>query len=397
LIHNIQQIAPYLIGFLIIAISADKISDVFKKINLPGITGVLLTGILVGPFFLNLITKEAIHNLGFLNDVALAFIAFAAGTELYLKELRTSVRSITWQTILQTSFTFIISTIGLFYLADYIPFMQEMNVNSKLAVAILAATIFVARSPSSAIAIIREMRAKGPFTQTALGVTVIIDVLVIVLFSVTLTVALSLIRGESFSLLLLVDVALEIILAFGIGYLLGQVLKLLFKLRIRLVFKSIIILLLGFAIIFISHFIKDLSVQYLPFQLHVESLLIAIVASFYITNYTKYKLELHEALEKMATAVYVIFFIYTGASINIEIFIQVWYLALILFFVRLLSMALGGFVGSTITKESNLVKAVSWMPYVTQAGIGIGLATVVSKEFPEWGVSFYTLILSVIV
>ena len=51
--------------------------------------------------------------------------------------------------------------------------------SSRIAVAMLAGAILVARSPSSAIAIVNALRAKGPFPQTALGVTVIMDVVVI--------------------------------------------------------------------------------------------------------------------------------------------------------------------------------------------------------------------------
>ncbi len=58
--------------------------------------------------------------------------------------------------------------------------MSEMDTSSKIAVSILFGTIFVARSPSSAIAVINEMRANGPFTKTVMGVTVLKDVLVII-------------------------------------------------------------------------------------------------------------------------------------------------------------------------------------------------------------------------
>ena len=53
----------------------------------------------------------------------------------------------------------------------------------------MMATIFVARSPASAIAVINEMRAKGSFVQMAMGVTVIKDFLVILLFAICFSVA----------------------------------------------------------------------------------------------------------------------------------------------------------------------------------------------------------------
>ena len=54
-----------------------------------------------------------------------------------------------------------------------IAFMRSMDMGQKVAVALMTAAIFLARSPSSAIALINELRAKGPFVQTALGVTMV--------------------------------------------------------------------------------------------------------------------------------------------------------------------------------------------------------------------------------
>jgi hypothetical protein len=51
--------------------------------------------------------------------------------------------------------------------------MNDMNDTEKIAVALMTSVIFIARSPSSAIALINELGAKGPFVQTALGVTMV--------------------------------------------------------------------------------------------------------------------------------------------------------------------------------------------------------------------------------
>lgn len=61
---------------------------------LPLISGFLLTGIVAGTYVLDLISMEATSNLRFVDEIALGFIAFAAGGELYLKELKTRVKSI---------------------------------------------------------------------------------------------------------------------------------------------------------------------------------------------------------------------------------------------------------------------------------------------------------------
>ena len=91
----------YFFGFVWILFASHYFAKFFKKIRLPLITGFLVTGIVCGPHVLNLIEVEALNKLGFINDISLAFIAFAAGGELYLKEIRSRIKSIIWNTIIQ--------------------------------------------------------------------------------------------------------------------------------------------------------------------------------------------------------------------------------------------------------------------------------------------------------
>ena len=197
-----------LIGFGIVAIAGNQIAKVFQKLKFPLITGLIITGIIAGSSILKFIPAKTLPELNFLNDIALAIIAFSAGSELYLKELRSRMNSIKWMTIGQLVITFTLSSIVIYYAADYIPFMAELSTNVKIIIAVLFGVIFVARSPSSAIAVINEMRANGPFTKTSMGVTVIKDVLVIVLFAICFAIAKAVINGEDLGftfLLFLVD------------------------------------------------------------------------------------------------------------------------------------------------------------------------------------------------
>ena len=107
-------------GFLIVAIAANVIAQYFLKHKMPVITGLLITGIVSGPFVFNLIPSASIPHLSFINDVALAFIAFAASAELYLREMRSRLNSIKWMTASQLIITFIISTTALYFFAELI-------------------------------------------------------------------------------------------------------------------------------------------------------------------------------------------------------------------------------------------------------------------------------------
>lgn len=82
------------VGFIIITIASWFIGDQLSTLRLPLITGYIFTGILAGPHILNLIPEEQIRDLDFIDHIALAFIAFAAGSKLYLRGLQGRVHSV---------------------------------------------------------------------------------------------------------------------------------------------------------------------------------------------------------------------------------------------------------------------------------------------------------------
>ena len=136
------------ISLVIVALAARQISLLFVKVKLPLITGFLFVGILCGPFVLNFMTVSSIKSLRFLDQIALAFIAFAAGGELYLKELNSRLNSIKWTTIGLVVGTFILGSFSFFMLANYIPFLKGVPLEGRIAISILGGSILVARSPS---------------------------------------------------------------------------------------------------------------------------------------------------------------------------------------------------------------------------------------------------------
>ena len=232
-------------GFLIVAIAANRISSYFPKVKLPVITGLLFIGIISGPFVLNLIPKKSIAELHFIIEISLAFIAYAAGAELYLKELKGRMRSIKWMTFGQLFFTFGLSTAAVLALSTKIQFLSTLEFTSKLAIALLIGTIFVTRSPVSAIAVINEMRAKGPFTQMAIGVTVVKDVLVIILFTICFAIADALITNIPFDVWLVIILAGELCLSIFLGFILGQVINWILGWRIATRLKAALLVLVG--------------------------------------------------------------------------------------------------------------------------------------------------------
>ncbi len=398
LLSTYKELIVVLAGFLIIALASNQIARSFQKIRLPLITGLIFTGIISGPHLIGLIPASAKENLQFINEIALAFIAFAAGAELYLKELRSRFKSIKWNTFGQLVVTFVVGTIAVYFCADYIPYMAQMDTPAKISVATITAAIFVARSPASAIAVINELRAKGPFVQTVMGVTVVKDFLVIILFSICLALGESLIGGSKFEAISIFYIILELVLSFVLGYFLfGQLLKLVLSFKIMRIGKIMLVLLVGFFSYLLSHALKDATLDYIGHGLHLEPLLMSILASFFVTNYTKYRAEFLNILEKTATPVYIAFFTLTGATLAVNVIGSVIGVALILFAIRIITMVMGAYTGGLLAGDPMKQNHLGWMPYVTQAGVGLGLATVIADEFPGWGAEFGTVIVAVIV
>ncbi|MCB8972023.1 MAG: cation:proton antiporter [Ardenticatenaceae bacterium] len=245
-------------------------------------------------------SKEVVESLRFIDEISLAFIAFAAGSELYLPEIRGRLRSIGLVTAVIVFVTVLGGTLAVFLLADFIPFMQEFSVSSQVAIALMAATIMVLRSPSVAIALINELRSRSSHLPSwLLGVTVISDVLVIVLFAISADIADAILTGVSINLGLLLLLAVELLLSVGLGIALSRVLLWIINRHWQLWLKTAVILAIGFAVFLLSSWIRDFTHENLPVEILLEPLLICMVAGFIINNFSKCRLEfariLHDA------------------------------------------------------------------------------------------------------
>ncbi|MCK4346327.1 MAG: cation:proton antiporter [Bacteroidales bacterium] len=394
---NFWDIVIIITGFIIILVASNQIAGLFQKIKLPLVTGLLVMGIISGPYILNLIPDKAIPKLQFINGISLAFIAFAAGAELYLKEYRSRMKSIRWTSISLLTVTFILSSLAIYLISNKIPFLNNFDRNIRLGISLLAGTIFVARSPASAIAVINELRAKGPFTRTVLGTTVLLDFLVILLFAFTISIANTIISKIPFNLRYATILFSELIVSFLLGWLLGQVLRFILSIKQSRTVKSLLIVISGFAIYFISNYVRHICNLYFSIDFYVEPLLICIIASFYVTNYTRYRREFQKIIQDSIPYVYVAFFTLIGASISLDYLIKAWFIGLIFFFIRLVAISIGAFTGGTIAGDSFTHNKTLIMSFVTQAGVSLGLVWVVTTQFAEWGDEFATIMITVIV
>ena len=383
--------------FLLVALAAKRIGSWFSLLGLPYITGYLLTGMIAGPFILDLLPSVAVTELRYIDELALGVIAFVAGSELYLVEIRARLRSIGTVTGTLLLFALPIIGFGLYALTGFLPFATDLGNGGRVAIALLGGAILLALSPASTIAVIKETRAKGPFTRTVLGITVTMDVVIVVVFAIAVAIASGLLTGVGFSpqfaLLLLIDLGLAVVVGLGAGWLLKQ----LFATSLNRFVQMALMLGIGYAIFVFAFWLIDFSKANLPLELHVEPILVAMIAGFYVTNFTAHRDTFAHMLHDVGPAIYVAFFTLTGVSVKLDLLAETWPIALALFALRGGGILLGTSIGGALAGESSAFKRYAWLGLITQAGIALGLAREVAVEFPALGDGFATMVVSVVV
>ncbi|NOY37117.1 MAG: potassium transporter TrkA [Chlorobi bacterium] len=391
------EIILLVLGFGILLISSNRLAAFFTRIKLPLITGLIIMGILIGPYVFDFLSAEDIDRLQFINEFALVFIAFAAGAELHLSEFRERMKSIVWITASQFLVVFTVGSIVFYLISGVIGFTRELPLAARIAISLFTGVISIARSPASTIAVINELRARGPFSRTALGVTIVIDVITIILFGIVFSFTNVLIEGNHFNYLVLLKLLLELLTAFLTGLFLGKILIWIMSLRIPLWSKITLVLSIGFVTYLLSHYLRIFSKKKLGFDFYVEPLLINIIASFFLTNYSRYRREFNTLLEKAMPYIYAAFFTLIGASISFEILIRTWTLAFLLFGLRLLLLVAGSWLGGTLAGEPARYNRIIWMPFITQAGVSLGLITVIMSLGFEWSYEFGMILIGTII
>lgn len=386
-----------LVAFVVVALASRQVGLLFRRFHLPLITGFLLTGILAGPFLLGLISESTVHQLRFIDQISLGFIAIAAGAELHLQGLKARFKSIVWVTCGASVGVFVMVVASVLLLAGHVAFLRDLGRGGQLAVALLAGSVLVARSPSSAIAVVNELRATGPFTKLVLGVTVIMDVVVIVLFAVNSSIADAILTGAPVALGTVALVVGEVTASVLVGVALGLILDRILALRLPDGVKMVALLGCGFGVYQLSGAVRSWAHANWPFEVLLEPLLISMVGGFWVTNFSSRRLDLQRLLQLLGPGVYVAFFTLVGAALQISALLELWPITVIFFLVRVVGLMVGNLAGGSLAGDPPRLNRVGWMGYVTQAGIGVGLAKEIAVEFGALGSTLSTLLLAVIV
>ena len=185
--------------------------------------------------------------------------------------------------------------------------MPDLTSSQIMVLACLLGVIAVARSPSSAIAIINECRAAGLFTTTVLGVTVAMDVLIIVLFTLAMTVSEIIMgAGTAVDFRMVTVLSLAVAGSLALGIVLGKGISL----YIERVGHDLPLFLLFFAfsVFKASIWFNHLMDTHFAVSLHLEPLLICISAGFTVQNFSRCGPVFMHGLERFALPIFVVFF-----------------------------------------------------------------------------------------
>lgn len=371
-------------GFLMIA--ADSMGRLVVPFGLPAIVGHLAAGVVFGPSVLGTLTVEASRQLEPVSALAIALIAFLAGAELRWAELKERGVLILKILGVELVLTLVSVTAVLVLLRAYVPFLQGTEGTAMVALCVLFASVSVVHSPAVTMALLTETKAKGPVARTTLGVVLVSDVAVILLFSAVLAAVRILAPPPSSSIhgMSMLGLLWEVGGAVVVGSILGGGVALYLRwVRRELFLFALLVAFFGVELSKVSH---------------VETLLTMLAAGFVAENFSENKLgdALRHAMERSAAPLFVVFFALAGASLSLSALGTLWPLVIPLVLVRLVALWGGSRIGAHWGGASEEEKKYVWMGLVSQAGVAIGLATVIANAYPERGDGIRTLFLAVL-
>ncbi len=343
---------------------------VMKLVNLPNVTGYLIAGLLLGPSVFNLINGEALESMAIIVKVALGFVAFSIGSSFKLEHLKELGKSVVIITFCQAFAAVILVDIALFIMGVPAP------------IAITLGAIATATAPAATLMVVRQYKAKGIVTNTLLPVVAFDDAIGLMVFSISVALAKVLAMGGVLTVeAALVEPILEIGLSLAVGAGCGIVLALasrIFKSRSNRI--TLII-----AIVFLS---LGLSVL-----LHLSDLLVCMmIGAVYTNGFKEYSKPL-DVLDRWTYPLYMLFFIMSGAELNLAVVPTVGAIGVVYIIVRSIGKYGGAALGAMAVKaDKNVVKYLG-LTLLPQAGVAIGMATIARTELPEYGTLISTVVL----
>lgn len=346
-------------------------SKLTKLVKLPNVTGYLVGGLLIGPSVLgalgvNFITEESLDSMNKISEVALGFIAFTIGTQFqfeYFKKVGIGPIVIA---IFESLIAVVLVFLGLVFILKI-----------EVAFALVLSAIAAATAPAATLMVIKQYKANGEVTKNLMSVVALDDAVALIIFGIMVAIA-NAINGNSDNLAwTILSPLVEVTLSLAIGFVVGIILTLLLKWftgrsnRISVVCAIILIV---------------VSLGTLITKLNLSTLLACMMMGAVFTNTTKRSNinTIMELCDRFTPPLLILFFTLSGASLKLNVLVDVGLIGLIYILFRVIGKILGAWFGAEITHSAPTVKKWLGFALIPQAGVAIGLTIVAGNVVPMY-------------
>ena len=348
-------------------------SRLLRRLGLPAVTGYIIIGLLLGPSVGGIIPAETVEQLDILTSITLAVVAYLIGGSLRLDSLRGLGNSVLWVTFLQSIGAWVLVTVFLSFavhrVVPDIPFWEF-----AFPLAFVVGAISSATAPAATMAIVRELKAKGPLTTTLLAVVALDDGVAVVAFAIALGVCTALVVpgtvvtvgavlwGPLWHIVasMILGAALTPLVVLGMRYVRGR------DSQMALVFGTVL-LCAGLCI-------------WLDLSLIMANMMLGFVG----VNVVRRSDE-PSVIGEMETILYTLFFVLAGLHFDLAVLKTAGLLALVIVAARCLGKYSGTFAGATLAGAPEEIRKYLGFALLPKAGVTVGLALLAAAEFPTFG------------
>ena len=367
------QTASIFLSLSIALLAGLLLSRLAKIVKLPAVTAYLISGVLIGPFVLGAlnipgigIISEQIEGFGLISDLALGFIAFSMGNEFRLSQLKKIGKQATVIGVLQALITTIVVDVALIALHFAMP--DTLSIPA----AIVLASVATATAPAATLMVVKQYKAKGPVTDVLLPVVALDDAVGLVVFAISFGIARSMRTAGVSPLSIILEPLLEIVLSLLLGFVMGLLFTLCekyFHSRSKRMAVSVTFVMLTVALSSLKFEIGGIHIAF-------SSLLACMMLGTVFCNICEVSEELMDRADRWTTPVLILFFVISGAELDLSVFTQwtVVVVGIVYIFARSLGKYYGANISARMTKsDPNIVKYLG-ITLLPQAGVALGMA-----------------------
>jgi Kef-type K+ transport system membrane component KefB len=359
------------------------LSRLARVLNLPAVTAYLVAGVLLGPFVLGalanlpafswlnysyFINAEKAESLQVISKVALGFIAFTIGNEFRVSSLKNIGRQALVVGTVQAVATTVVVDIAL--VAFHFIFPDVLSLTS----AILLGAVAAATAPATTMMVVQQYKAKGKLTSMLLPIVALDDAVGLVVFAISYGVGEALQGGEVDVISIVLNPFIEIAGSLLLGLLVGLLFtwsERFFHSRAKRLSMSVAFVLLTVGISMLEIHIGRVTVAF-------SSLLSCMMLGTIFCNICDFSSELMDRLDRWTAPIYILFFVCSGASLDLSVFKNYKIVCIGLAYVvfRMIGKYYGNYFSAGWVHCDVKVKKNIGIAMFPQEGVALGMASI---------------------